>query len=91
MALELRCLPGLRVLKPGQVIKLEKGEKREVSEDMCETDNSRLLGTSVEFVGHKHFSIDLCKSFGASPVSTLPRRSCVQMITPLDEGEHNTA
>lgn len=28
MALELRCLPGLRVLKPGQVIKLEKAEKR---------------------------------------------------------------
>lgn len=60
MALELRCLPGLRVLQPGQVIKLEKAEKRE-------TDNSLLLETSVEFVGHKRFSIDLCKSFGASP------------------------
>lgn len=34
---------------------------------MRENDNSRLLGTAVEFVGHKHFSIDLCKSFGASP------------------------
>lgn len=28
MALELCCLPGLRVLEPGQVIKLEKAEKR---------------------------------------------------------------
>lgn len=49
---------------------------------MHETDNSRLLGTSVEFVGHKRFSIEVIWSF--TTVSTPPHRSCGQMITPLE-------